>query len=81
MAKASVYVGGQLGACIYYSQGAMFSGRSANEALQFESDDQVLYWRTLGMASFRTQRDQKLSREGGAEAFWDLMIAPLQQGR
>lgn len=81
VAKASVFVGGQLGAGIYYSQGDSFGGSSFNEALHVESDDQTLYWRTLGMASFRSQRDQKLSQEGAAEALWDIMIAPLQRGR
>jgi hypothetical protein len=80
VAKASVFVGGQMGAGIYYSQGDGFGGGSFNEALHVESDDQTLYWRTLGMASFRSQRDQKLSQEGAAEALWEIVIAPLQRG-
>nr|WP_256665243.1 toll/interleukin-1 receptor domain-containing protein [Pseudomonas sp. SLFW] len=80
VAKASVFVGGQMGAGIYYSQGDGFGGGSFNEALHVESDDQALYWRTLGMASLRNQRDQKLSQEGAAEALWDIVIAPLQRG-
>nr|WP_259642656.1 hypothetical protein [Pseudomonas savastanoi] len=80
VAKASVFVGGQMGAGIYYSQGDGFGGGSFNEALQVESNDQTLYWRTLGMASLRSQRDQELSQEGAAQALWDIVIAPLQQG-
>ncbi|RMP83707.1 TIR domain-containing protein [Pseudomonas syringae] len=81
IAKASVFVGGQLGAGIYYSQGDSFSGGSFNEALHVESDDQTLYWRTMGMASFRSPKDQKLSQEGAAEALWDIVISPLQRSR
>ena len=69
-----------MGAGIYYSQGDGFGGGSFNEALHVESDDQTLYWRTLGMASFRSQRDQKLSQEGAAEALWEIVITPLQRG-
>ncbi|POA28208.1 MULTISPECIES: toll/interleukin-1 receptor domain-containing protein [unclassified Pseudomonas] len=80
VARATVFVGGQMGAGIYYSQGDSFNGGSFNEALHVESDDQTLYWRSLGMA-FHSQRDQKLSQEGAAAALWDLVIAPLQRGR
>jgi hypothetical protein len=80
VAKATVFVGGQMGAGIYYSQGDSIGGGSFNEALHVESDDQSLYWRSLGM-SFHMQRDHKLSQEGAAEALWGLVIAPLQQGR
>lgn len=81
VARATVFVGGQMGAGIYYSQGDSFSGGSFNEALHVESDDQTLYWRSMGMASFHSQRDQKLSEEGAAAALWDIVIAPLQRGR
>jgi hypothetical protein len=80
VAKATVFTGGQIGPGIYYSQGHSYSTNSFNESLSVEADDQALYLRTLGM-SLRGQSNQKLSQEGAAEAFWDLIIAPLQRRR
>ena len=78
VAKATVFVGGQMGAGIYYSQGASFSGNSYNKMLTVQADDQSLYLTCLGM-SFRGGQDQKLSQEGAAELLWETVIAPLQR--
>ncbi|MFL9811997.1 toll/interleukin-1 receptor domain-containing protein [Stutzerimonas sp. VN223-3] len=78
VARASVFVGGQMGAGIYYSQGASFSGSSYNEMLTVQADDQSLYLTSLGM-TFRRGHDQKLSQEGAAELLWETVIAPLQR--
>lgn len=78
VARATVFVGGQMGAGIYYSQGASFSGSSYNEMLTVQADDQSLYWTCLGM-SFRRGQDQKLSQEGAADLLWETVIAPLQR--
>ncbi|EKA34068.1 hypothetical protein PABE173_6386, partial [Pseudomonas aeruginosa ATCC 25324] len=78
VARATVFVGGQMGAGIYYSQGASFSGNSYNEMLTVQADDQSLYLTSLGM-TFRTGQDQKLSQEGAAEMLWETVIAPLQR--
>lgn len=78
VAKATVFVGGQMGAGIYYSQGASFSSNSYNEMLTVQADDQSLYLTCLGMG-FRGGQDQKLSQEGAAELLWETVIAPLQR--
>lgn len=67
-----------MGAGIYYSQGASFSGNSYNEMLTVQADDQSLYLNSLGMTFHRGQ-DQKLSQEGAAEMLWETVIAPLQR--
>lgn len=78
VARATIFVGGQMGAGIYYSQGASFSGSSYNEMLTVQTDDQSLYLTSLGM-TFRRGHDQKLSQEGAAELLWETVIAPLQR--
>ena len=77
VARATVFVEGQMGAGIYYSQGASFSGNSYNEMLTVQADDQFLYLTSLGM-TFRKGYDQKLSQEGAAELLWETVIDPLQ---
>lgn len=78
VARATVFVGGQMGAGIYYSQGASFSSSSYNEMLTVQADDQSLYLTSLGMTA-RRGHDQKLSQEGAAELLWETVIAPLQR--
>lgn len=78
VARAAVFVGGQMGAGIYYSQGASFSDSSFNEMLTIQADDQSLYLTSLGMTALG-RRDQKLSQEGAAELLWETVIAPLQR--
>jgi len=78
VARATVFVEGQMGAGIYYSQGASFSGNSYNEMLTVQADDQFLYLTSLGM-TFRKGHDQKLSQEGAAELLWETVIDPLQR--
>ncbi|WP_386081911.1 toll/interleukin-1 receptor domain-containing protein [Vreelandella sp. F11] len=81
VATATVYVGGQMGAGIYYSQGGdSFSSNSFNEALSVQADDQALYLTSMGMA-FQGRQHQKLSQEGAAEMLWEIVIAPLQRAR
>lgn len=81
VATATVYVGGRMGAGIYYSQGGdSFSSNSFNEALSVQADDQALYLTSMGMA-FQGRQHQKLSQEGAAEMLWEIVIAPLQRAR
>jgi hypothetical protein len=42
-----------------------------------ESDDQTLYFKALGMQSFR-RGTEKLSFEGAAEFFWTMFVQPIQ---
>jgi hypothetical protein len=79
LARGTVYVGGDAwGRGIDYVQGETMDSGGLNESLSVEADDQTLYLKSLGMASFGGTRDQKLSQEGAAETFWNILIKPLQ---
>lgn len=49
-----------------------------NEAVSVKADDQTLYFQALGMQSYGQREKEKLSPQGAAELFWDLIIQPLQ---
>ena len=78
VARATVYLGGMLGG-INYLQGETSSSNSSNESLSVDADDQMLFLTSMGMSSFRREREQKLTQEGAAELLWGLVIDPLQQ--
>ena len=78
VARATVYLGGMLGA-INYLQGETTSSNSSNESLSVDADDQMLFLTSMGMSSFGREREQKLTQEGAAELLWGLVIHPLQQ--
>ncbi|WP_454868479.1 toll/interleukin-1 receptor domain-containing protein [Pseudomonas farris] len=81
VARATIFTGGQtFGRGIHYRQGESLDSNSYNESLLVEADDQSLYLTSLGIASYGRQT-QKLSQEGAAEILWEIVIAPLQQGR
>lgn len=50
---------------------------SFNEMLSVEADDQMLFFKPLGMDR-RNAGDQRLSHEGAAELLWTMLIAQLQ---
>lgn len=81
LARATIYMGGSFGGGIKYVQGENTDSGSMNECLTVEADDQSLYLKSFGMASFSTSRNQKLTQEGAAELLWGMLIAPLQQSR
>ncbi len=64
---------------ISYSSDVSVRGiNSYNEMLYVEADDQSMYLKLTGMWNFKNP-EAKLSQEGAAEAFWDILIKPLQQ--
>lgn len=71
--------GGSFGSGINYVQGETTGSNSCNESLNIEADDQSIYLKSLGMASFGGGRERKLSQEGAAEHLWSLLIGRLQQ--
>ena len=81
VARCTTFMGGDryFSSGIAYVQGETTESNSYNESLSVEADDQALYFRAVGMASFGRDREQKLSFEGAAEFYWDLFIRPLQQ--
>lgn len=81
VARCTIYMGaGAFGGGINYLQGHSSDSNSLNESLSVQADDQALYLRPMGMAFMGGERDPKLSLEGSAEFFWDMLIRPLQQG-
>lgn len=80
-ARATIYYGGGvLGNGINYVQGETTDGNTMNESLSVEADDQALFLKSFGMASFGQDRNQKLSQAGAAELYWGIFIGPLQSG-
>jgi len=72
-----------LGDGIAFAHGETAASNSLNESLSVAADNQTMFLRSIGMASFARQRDEvaKLSQEGAAELYWEMLIAPLQQIR
>jgi hypothetical protein len=62
---------------ITFSNDASSRGNSFNEELSVDNDDQALFLKPLGMASYGNA-EAKFSAEQGAEHFWSLLIASLQ---
>ena len=79
IARATIYMGGEaFGRGINYVRGETMSNGTMNESLAVQADDQTLYLTSMGMASFGRDRNQKLSQEGAAELFWEILIGGLQ---
>lgn len=82
VAQGTVYVGrDHWSSGICYVNGQSTTGSAMNECLTVDSDDQALFFRSMGMASFGGERDQRLSADGAAELFWSILISPLQNRR
>lgn len=78
--SCTVFMGGSFGDGINYVHGERSESNSMNESLRVEADGQSLYFTSMGIAMFNAsrERDTKLSQEGAAELFWEMLIAPLQ---
>ena len=61
---------------ITFSWDASARGNSYNEMLSMDVDDQVIYFRKLGITTNNTE--SKLSQQGAAEFYWSLLIDRLQ---
>lgn len=79
VARLTIFTGTSLlggGICCAYGQTT--ESNTMNESVQVDADDQTLFLKSFGMTSFGNGWDQKLSQEGAAELFWELLIQPLQ---
>ncbi|MEM9840189.1 MAG: hypothetical protein AAF830_13670 [Pseudomonadota bacterium] len=64
---------------ITYGGNEGMSSNSMNEWLAVEHDDLSAYLRAGGMSSvFGGSREVKLTQQGAAEMFWDLMLDPVR---
>lgn len=80
-ARCTIFIGGgHFGsATIGYVAGESSESNAYNEQLTVHADDQSMFLRSMGMASYRSGgRDQQLSLEGAAELLWGIFIGPLQ---
>lgn len=82
VARATIYLGEDRSFAdgIAYSSNDVTSSSSYNELLTVKSDDEQLYFKTMGMSHFLSHgdRERKLTMEGAAELYWSMLIAPLQ---
>lgn len=77
VARCTIFMGG-FGGGIAYSASETNESNSYNENLSVEADEQALFLRSMGMASYGRHRDAKLSFEGAAELYWGIFLEPLQ---
>lgn len=79
VSRATIYCGGgAFGNGINYVHGETTDSNAMNESLSVDADDQALFLKSFGMASFGQDRNQKLSQAGAAELYWGMFIGPLQ---
>lgn len=78
VSRCSVVLGGMLGNGIAYSANDRAEANSFNESLSVEADGQGLFLRALGMSSMRRDEERKLTPEGAAELYWEMLIGRLQ---
>ena len=62
---------------IAYSESENFRSNSFNELLTVEADELSMFLKPMGMAAGRSER-AKLTQEGAAELYWELLIQRLQ---
>lgn len=77
--RCKISFGGAFGRGISFSHNDQASDGSMNESLSVEADDGGLFLKALGLASYGSVEDRKLSQEAAAEYYWSLFIEPLQQ--
>ena len=78
VSRCTVFMGGQHFGGIAYTAQENAGTNGFNENLTVEADEQTLYLRSMGMARFGQDRDQKLTFEGAAETYWQMFVEPLQ---
>lgn len=82
-ARCTVFMGGDrmMDSGIAFLFGETTGGNSFNESLRVQADDQSMYLASMGMAAMsrRQGEEGKLTQEGAAELYWEMLIAPLQQ--
>jgi len=70
--------GGTMGSgSIEYSMTDESRHGGMSEAVLVKTDDQMIYFESLGMQSFGNSKE-KLTFQGAAELFWEIFIRPLQ---
>lgn len=78
VARGSVVLGGMLGRGIAFSSNDRAETNSHNEMLHVDADEQGMFLKSFGMQGFGRQADRKLTFEGAAELYWELLLQPLR---
>jgi hypothetical protein len=82
VAQCGVRRGTGFGNGIAYSGDDSAPRNSMNEQLTVESDDQAIWLHPMGSGMRSGMgRDSKLTHEGAAEYYWEMLMQPLQQER
>ncbi|MGY2049084.1 toll/interleukin-1 receptor domain-containing protein [Methylobacterium sp. JK268] len=78
VSRCAVVLGGMMGRGITYSSSDRVESNGFNESISVEADDQGMFLRSMGMQSYGRDDKRKLTHEGAAELYWDMLIKPLQ---
>ena len=79
--QCTVFIGGQdFFGGICYTDSISDSSNSMNESLRVGSDEHSMYLEGAGFGSFSANENGKLTKQGGAEHYWTMLIAPLRNG-
>lgn len=78
VARGSVVLGGMLGRGISFSSNDRAETNSHNEMLHVDADEQGMFLKSFGMQSFGREADRKLTFEGAAELYWEMLLQPLR---
>lgn len=81
VAECSVSIAGFGGreTMITFSYDANAARGSSNEMLTIENDNQMMFFKPLGMQSSRGQQNGQLSEQGAAEYYWGMFMERLQR--
>ncbi|MDB5792361.1 MAG: hypothetical protein JWQ80_2385 [Massilia sp.] len=81
VAECSVSIAGYGGrdTMLTFSYQANAAPGTSNEMLSVAFDSQAIFFKSLGMQSFRGQAEAALSEQGASEYYWGLFIESLQR--
>ncbi|MGY4627029.1 toll/interleukin-1 receptor domain-containing protein [Bradyrhizobium sp. USDA 4486] len=79
IARCKISFGGAFGRGILFAYNDQAGDGTMNESLSVEAANDALFLKALGMASYGSMEDRKLSQEAAAEYYWSLFIEPLQR--
>ena len=77
VSACTIFMGSEHFGGIAFSGSENAATTGYNEQLTVEADEQALFMKSLGMG-FGRQEGVKLTFEGGAELYWDMLIEQLQ---
>lgn len=78
IARCKISLGTMMQKGISYSGNDRLDDNSMNESLSVKSDDQGLFLEPMGMPHLSGFTEKKLTFEGAAEYYWQLLIRDLQ---